>query len=330
VRARAARGPRRVPRARFTAVDFYTVGVSYRRSRLLRRVLLAAPLVTLAVIVLANPVTAASGLNPLLPDAVSPNGHNLFNLYNWISIPALLVFFLVEGLLLIVIVRDRRKRRGAGYRPPQWHGNTKLEIAWTIAPAVLLVLIGYFSFAELQTDFLVQGDTIAPSRGPTDLAISVEAHQFGWIYRYPQGFVVQSEGLNADASPMVVPTGKLVRLTLQSSDVIHGFWVPDLMGKTDLVPGYQNYAWFEVPQPGEWRGECTELCGVGHYTMQLRVRAVSPDDFATWVTDQQARTARANAPPSPSPSGAAATSARSAASPNPSPAGSARPSPSPS
>src|SRR5262249_13078218 len=91
-------------------------GVSYRSSRLLRRLLLAAPLVTIASVSLASPTLAATGLNPLLPNAVSPNGHNLYDLYIGISIPALVIFFLVEGLLLTIIIRDRRRRHDPGYR----------------------------------------------------------------------------------------------------------------------------------------------------------------------------------------------------------------------
>jgi cytochrome c oxidase subunit 2 len=114
----------------------------------------------------------------------------------------------------------------------------------------------------------------------------VSGHQFGWVFKYPQGFSVRSDGLNA--TPMVIPTNKLVRLELNSIDVIHGFWVPDLTGKTDLVPGYTNYTWLKVSQTGEWRGQCTELCGSGHYSMQLRVKAVSQSDFDTWAAQQQA------------------------------------------
>src|SRR5262249_31589248 len=146
-----------------------------------------------------------------------------------------------------------------GYVPTQTHGNPRLEIAWTLGPALVIGLIGWFSFNELQTDFLVQGDTIAANQGPTDLAITVSSHQFGWIYTYPEGFRVASEGLDAASNPLVVPTGALVRLTLQSTDVIHGFWVPEIMGKTDLVPGYDNFTWFKISEPGEWRGQCTEL-----------------------------------------------------------------------
>ena len=331
--------------------DFYTERVSYRRSPWLgttrsgdfltnpwlRRLLLAAPLVTIASLLMASPALAATGLNPLLPNAVSPNGHNLYVLYNWISAAALGVLLLIEVLLLTIVIRDRRKRHGPDYRPPQTHGNPRLEIAWTLAPAVLIAVIGYFSFNELQNDFLVSGDTIAANQGPTDLAITVTGYQFGWAFAYPDGFTVKTSGFNAVDNPMVVPTGALVRLKLESIDVIHGFWVPEISGKTDAVPGYTNYAWFKISQPGEFRGECTELCGVGHGTMQIRVKAVSPDEYNAWVAEQ---VARAKATPTPSPSAkpsAAATpgaspspSAGATPSPNPSPSGSARPSPSPS
>jgi cytochrome c oxidase subunit II len=315
------------------SADFYTERVSYRSSALLSRLMFAAPLVTIASVFLASPALAATGLNPLLPDAVSPNGHNLYVLYNLISIPALVVFLLVEALLLTIILRDRRKRRGPDYRPPQTHGNTKLEIAWTIAPAVLLGVIGFLSISVLANDFLVQGDVIAANQGRTDVAITVQGYQFGWRYTYPEGFTVTTAGFNAPDNPMVIPTGALVRIKLQSPDVIHSFWVPELGGKTDAVPGYDNYAWFKVPQPGEFRGQCTELCGVGHGTMQIRVKAVTPDEYNAWVAKQVAK-AKATPTPSPSPTPSAAPSPSASpsgsASPSPSPSGSPRPSPSPS
>jgi cytochrome c oxidase subunit II len=291
---------------------------------------------------LASPALAATGLNPLLPSGVSPNGQDLHRLYNLISLPALGIFFLVEVLLLVIIIRDRRKRHPEGHVPTQTHGNTRLEIAWTLGPALVIGVIGWLSFSTLINDFEVRGDTIAPNQGPTDLAITVSGHQFGWIYTYPEGFKVSSEMQGAADNPMVVPTGALVRLTLQSTDVIHGFWVPEISGKTDLVPGYDNFTWFKIKDPGEWRGQCTELCGQGHGTMQIRVKAVSPDEFNAWVVQQKAKaskakaspspsaTPRASASPSPSPGASASPSPSSSATPSPSPSGSARPSPSPS
>jgi cytochrome c oxidase subunit 2 len=276
--------------------------------------LVVAPLVTLAL--LPGPALAASGLDPLPPSGVSRNGTDIYDLYLLISIPALVVFFLVEGLLLTIIIRDRRKRHRPDYRPPQWHGNTRLEIVWTVIPFLLLVVIGALSFNELQRDFQ------RPDDSQTDLDIAVSAHQFGWTYAYPkEGIAVTSQGEQAADNPMVVPTGKLVRVKLNAEDVIHGFWVPDITGKTDAVPGYDNYTWFKIDQVGEWRGECTELCGTGHATMQLRVKAVSQSDFDAWVADQKAKAAP-QPTPSPSPS--------ASASPSPSPTTSPAPSPTPS
>lgn len=286
---------------------------------------MAVPLVLIASLVLAGPALAQEGgwgLNPLLPDAKSPNGKTLHELYNMISVPALIVFLLIEGLLLFIIVRFRRRAQGADYRPPQWHGNTMLEVVWTILPALLMVWIGWISFEVLQRDF----GQPAAATSSDELNIAVEGHQFGWTYTYPEGFTVTSEGQQAAQNPMVIPTGRLVRLRLTSSDVIHSWWVPELMGKTDTVPGYDNFSWIRVDRPGQWRGQCAELCGVGHYSMEVRVKAVSPDEYEDWVAEQKAKAAK----PSPSPSARPGPSPGASPSPSPSPSGTARPSPSPS
>jgi cytochrome c oxidase subunit II len=121
---------------------------------------------------------------------------------------------------------------------------------------------------------------------------------------------------------------------MQATDVIHSYWVPDLTGKTDTVPGYDNYMWYKVSEPGKWRGECAELCGTGHYTMQILVQAMTPDDYQAWVSDQVAK-AKATPAPSASPSAAAGVASPSpgaspGASASPSPGGSPSPSVSPS
>jgi cytochrome c oxidase subunit 2 len=275
------------------------------------------------MVLASGPTWAATGLSPLLPNAVSDNGHDLYNLYLLISPFAILVFLLVEGLLITVIIKYRRTKLPANYRPPQWHGNTRLEITWTLLPFLILCVIGAVSFATLQKDF------VEPAAAGDNMTISVTGHQFGWVFQYPQGFTVKSDGISA--TPMVIPVDKLVRLQLQSNDVIHGFWVPELMGKTDLVPGYTNYTWINVHQTGEWRGQCTELCGAGHYSMQLRVKAVSQSDFDAWAAQQTAQSQATPTPsPSASPSAAASPSASPSASPGASTAPGRSPSPSPS
>lgn len=248
-------------------------------------------------LLMALPAAAAgSGISPVPPDGVSENGRDVHFLYNVISIPAILIFLLVEGLLLYVIVKFRRKAQPAGYVPPQTHGNTTLEIVWTVVPFLILVGIGAASFFYLQKDF--QATELHP-----DMQLNVSGRQFGWDYQYPEGFSVASDGL--DPAPMVVPTGKLIRLKLHSDNVIHSWWVPEITGKTDLVPGYDNYTWMKIDQPGEWRGQCAELCGAGHYTMQLRVKAVGQSEYDSWVRQQQADAAKpkpAGSSPSASPS----------------------------
>jgi cytochrome c oxidase subunit 2 len=271
------------------------------------------------MVLASGPTWAATGLSPLLPNAVSDNGHDLYNLYLLISPFAILVFLLVEGLLITIIIKYRRKKLPANYRPPQWHGNGPLEITWTLLPFLILCVIGGVSFATLQKDF------VEPAAAGDNMTISVTGHQFGWIFQYPQGFTVKSDNINA--TPMVIPVDKVVRLQLQSTDVIHGFWVPELMGKTDLVPGYTNYTWINVHQTGEWRGQCTELCGAGHYSMQLRVKAVSQSDFDAWAAQQ---TAQSQATPTPSPSASPSAAASPGASPSASPGASTAPGRSPS
>jgi cytochrome c oxidase subunit II len=146
------------------------------------------------------------------------------------------------------------------------------------------------SMVELQTDFQPVSNQ--------DMTILVSGHQFGWQYDYPQGFTVHQDGsIVTDVTPFVVPTGKLIKLEFRGTDVIHSWWVPAISGKTDAVPGYDNFSWLKIDQPGRWKGECAELCGSGHYSMQIIVQAMSPSDFDAWVAQQKAA---ATASPSPS------------------------------
>jgi cytochrome c oxidase subunit II len=247
------------------------------------------------------------GISPIFPTPVSPNGQDIYNTYIAISVPAIVIFLGVELSLLWVVLRYRRSRQPAGYVPPQIHGNTTLEIVWTLIPLVIVLAIAVGSFITLQKDFQ-----------PIDnqqMNVTVSGHQFGWIYTYDNGVVVDQEGtLAGDVTPFVVPVNTLVKLRFQGTDVIHSWWVPAISGKTDAVPGYDNFSWLKINQVGQWRGECAELCGAGHSTMQIIVKALDQTDYDQWV---QTQLAKAHATPSPSPS------------PSPSPPPSASPSHSP-
>jgi cytochrome c oxidase subunit 2 len=223
---------------------------------------------------------APGGVSPIFPDPVSPNGKNIYDLYVWISIPAIIIFVAVEAALLWVVVRYRRSKQPVGYVPPQIHGNHTVEIAWTIAPLVVVLGIAGYSFAELQRDF-------QPITGQ-QMTVVISGHQFGWDYRYENGIVVHQEGtLQGDVTPFVVPTNTLIKLQFQGTDVIHSWWVPAISGKTDAVPGYDNFSWLKIDRPGRWRGECAELCGAGHGTMQIIVQAMDQKDYDIWVRVQQ-------------------------------------------
>lgn len=252
-----------------------------------------APITTLGLAAAAFVLSSCSGLggiSPIFPTPVSPNGQDIYNLYIGISIPAIIVFIGVEAALLWVVLRYRRARQPVGYVPPQIHGHNGLEVAWTLAPLVVVLAISAYSFAELRKDFQPINNQ--------QMTVIVSGHQFGWDYRYENGIVVHQEGtLAGDVLPFVVPVNTLVKLQFEGTDVIHSWWVPAISGKTDAVPGYDNYSWLKISQPGSWRGECAELCGAGHSTMQIIVKAMDQTDYDQWVQTQQAAM---NASPSPS------------------------------
>jgi cytochrome c oxidase subunit 2 len=242
-----------------------------------------APLTVLGLAVAAfllSSCEAPGGISPIFPTPVSPNGQDIFTTYEGISVPAIIVFIGVEAALLWVVIRYRRSKQPAGYVPPQIHGSLRLEYVWTIIPLILVLTISTYSFLELQKDFQPISNQ--------DMTVVVSGHQFGWDYSY-QGtsIVVHQEGtLAGDVTPFVVPIHKLVKLEFQGTDVIHSWWVPAISGKTDAVPGYDNFSWLKIDQVGTWKGECAELCGAGHSTMQIIVEAMTQSDFDVWMRVQ--------------------------------------------
>ncbi len=231
------------------------------------------------------------GLSPIFPEPVSPNGQAIYNLYLGISIPAIIVFVGYEAALLWVAIRYRRSRQPAGYTPPQVHGHTGVELIWTAIPLVIVLTIAVFSFVALQNYFQPINDQ--------QMQVTISGHQFGWDYDYGNGVVVHQEGsLTSSVEPFVVPTHTLIKLQFAGTDVIHSWWVPAISGKTDAVPGYYNYSWMKIDRVGQWRGECAELCGVGHASMQIIVQAMDQPDFDAWMAQQKAK-ATAAASPSP-------------------------------
>ena len=189
---------------------------------------------------------------------------------------------LVVGLALAWIVARFRARPGTTALPPQIRGHTLLELSWTIAPAIVLLVI---AIPTIQVIFRTQA---GPPRDA--LEVRVLGHQWWWEFRYPGLEVVTANELH-------VPAGQPVTLTLDGPDVIHSFWVPRLGGKRDVVPGRLNRLTFTAESPGDYRGQCAEFCGASHANMGMHVVVDPPDAFARWVGAQKAEPAEPAAGP---------------------------------
>ncbi len=263
-----------------------------------------APLGVAAVLALALAACAQSYPNSTFTPH-SDLGRSIDFLWNRLMFFGTIVFVLVEGALVYVVIRYRR--RSEDVIPPQTHGHVALEITWTLIPAAILAFI---AVPTVRTIFETQAPAPANS-----LVIEVTGHQWWWEFRYP-------EYKFATANEIYVPKGRTVDLVLQSADVIHSFWVPQLAGKRDAIPNHTNHIWF-TPDSNMattvWNGFCTEYCGDSHGEMHFRVVTVNPDQFASWVSHQQApgffspppavAAPTAPATAAPTPAGATATAA---------------------
>jgi len=198
-------------------------------------------------------------------------GERIDALYRTIFWWALGVFVVVEAALLFVILRYR-ERPGLA-EPKHVHGSTLLEVAWTLAPAIVLVFI---AVPTIRTIFETDG---TPDAGA--LEIEVIGHQWWWEFRYPEFGITT-------ANEMHVPRGRPVALSMTSADVIHSFWVPRLGGKRDVIPRRTTRLAFTPDSVGEFLGQCAEFCGTSHANMRFRFMVDGEDEFVAWVAQQQA------------------------------------------
>ncbi|HUO34843.1 MAG TPA: cytochrome c oxidase subunit II [Candidatus Acidoferrum sp.] len=186
------------------------------------------------------------------------------------------IFIVVAGLLLYAIIKFRAKDSDS--EPAQIYGSTQIELAWTVVP-VLIVIVLFLTTARLI--FAIQ-DAAEP---PSALNVTVIGHQFWWEFRYPKFGIVTANELHVPLSSSQDPQPTF--LSLLSADVDHSFWVPQLAGKTDLIPNHPNSTWINPLQPGMYVGQCAQFCGVQHALMLLRVYVDTPEQFAAWVRNQQ-------------------------------------------
>ena len=256
-------------------------------------------------LVLAGVLLPASGAyaGVLAPESGgSPNANDIRELYWFIFALGLIIFLVVVGLLLYSALRFRAKK---GAVAAQIHGNTRLEVGWTIGAALILVLIAVVTFLKLpsiqdppnsgpdgvpvtrQGTFVAAGASQRLPPNGKSLNILVNGQQYVWRYTYPDGDANNLNNVFA-YEEMVVPTNTTVTLEIRAQDVAHSWWIPQLGGKFDAIPGSTNYTWFKALKEGTFTGQCAELCGRNHANMTARVRAVSPAAFESWYAGEKA------------------------------------------
>jgi cytochrome c oxidase subunit 2 len=196
------------------------------------------------------------------------------------------IFLVVAGLLTYALIKFRKKRGDAAREPAQIYGSKQIELAWTIIP-IIIVLVLFISSVR------VIASTQAATLPKSTLEVNVIGHQFWWEYRYPSLGVVTANELHIPTSDPARPTPTL--LHLYSADTDHSFWVPRLAGKTDLIPNHPNSMWVDPQKPGLYLGQCTQYCGTQHAKMLLRVYVQSPQDFSKWIEEQKQPAPRADA-----------------------------------
>ena len=241
--------------------------------RQLSRALALAPALLAGAAYAGAPDQVTNIFNPLSTPAESVHRIALLTL----AICAV-IFITVAGLLIYAVVRFRRRPGDDASEPPQIYGSNQIELAWTVLPILIVVVL-----------ILVTARTIADVENypqpPDALKVTVVGHQWWWEIRYPDLGIGAANELHV---PVSEPGRRqLTFLTLESVDVAHSFWVPQLAGKTDLIPNRVNRMWIEPKQVGAYLGNCAEYCGTQHAKMRIRVIAHPPDEFARWVASQR-------------------------------------------
>jgi cytochrome c oxidase subunit 2 len=288
---------------RFPASRPYTADavadVQTKTRRRLRVLAAAMPVVVLGGLLLA-PAASAGWFLP--ESGGSPNADGIRTLYILIAILGLVIFVGVEGLLIYSMIRFRARK---GRVAAQIHGNTQLEIGWTVGAAAILIFLTVFTFVLLdqiknpaRSDIDSNGQPVAAAHaqfastdqpappGGNSLNIRVIGQQYSWNLQYPR---IDNKRVYA-YNTMYVPVGMTVTLDIESVDVAHSWWIPALGGKADAIPGYTNKLWFKIPldaiPQGQDRvvysGQCAELCGRNHANMLARVVGLRFDDWRAW------------------------------------------------
>ena len=229
-----------------------------------------------ALTIAVFPVVAlAQSPSPLNP--ASPAARSIASLHNVILWIATIVFLIVCALLAYSLVKFRRRSEDDPEPDQSFHGNATLETIWTLIPVGILVVLLILTFQTIRD--------IDPNR-PTDLTVQVVGKQWLWEIKYPEYGI-------SKLGQMHLPVDTDVRIEVMSEDVIHSYWVPQLGGKTDAVPGYMQVTWVKADTLGTYYGQCAEFCGTGHSKMPIKINVVDQSSFEAWIeseTEEETRT----------------------------------------
>ncbi len=219
---------------------------------------------------------ASTGTNIFAPQ--STPAKSIFNLSLFVLTITGIIFAVVFTLLVYAILKFRARSASANSEPAQVYGSTQIELAWTIIPCLIVVVL---FMATARVLHAVQ-DAPMPASA---VEVTVIGHQFWWEYRYPKLGVVTANELHIPMSDPAHPTPTFLQLL--SADTDHSFWVPELAGKTDLIPNHPNRMWVDPEHTGVFLGQCAQYCGTQHAMMLLRVSVDTPEDFGRWIREQK-------------------------------------------
>ena len=234
-----------------------------------------------AFIFLGRAAFAAPAQPPLSPTnifaPVSTESQSIFELSRLVLMVTAAIFIVVFSLLAYAVVKFRRRPGSDVREPAQVYGSTQLELAWTVIPVLIVVVL------FLATARVIVAIQRAPRPGNA-IEVTVIGHQYWWEYRYPSLKVVTANELHIPVSDPAHPTPTF--LTLLSADTDHSYWVPRLAGKTDLIPNHPNSMWMDPHETGLYLGQCAQYCGTQHAKMLLRVYVQTREEFDRWVQQQ--------------------------------------------
>jgi cytochrome c oxidase subunit 2 len=251
---------------------------------------------SLSAAALANDMTTRYNLR--VP--ASEMAENLYTLHNFLLVVCVLICVAVFGVMFYSIYAHRKSK---GHQPADFHESTSLEIAWTVVPFLIVVVIGVYATPIV----MAQKDTTN-----ADITVKATGYQWKWGYDYlkgeGQGIAFYStlttpyeQRINEQAktlnylsevdNPLVVPVGKKIRVVTTANDVIHAWMVPAFGVKQDAIPGFVRDTWFKAEKVGTYNGHCAELCGKDHAFMPIVVRVVTAEDYTAWVNEQKSKSA---------------------------------------